>query len=185
MSNNDLKRELQLPPAAISLLEAMGVKLPGNVKEITTETIVDDSIKQIALPKGMSKLAASEELHKQYINEEQVVDFVAEFPDWNWKDVLVAIKKVTENTFGWLNAKSGWSNPTEIDIVVDIKEGKKVTDKAFIGNFKVTTWDDANASIGIDKKGMVYLSVSAKRKHSAEVTEYFNLIRTHLEEELI
>lgn len=175
-----LNREIGIPSSAIALLEAMGIDLPSNVKEITTETIEDETTKQIILPKGMDKLEASRELEKQWENEEQKVDFVADFPQWNYKDVLVTIKKVTEATFGWLNAKGGWSNPTEIDVVVDIKNGKNITEKAFIGTFVVTTWDSAKVKVGINMQGTVILEITAKRKYSDEVTQYFEMLREHL-----
>ena len=155
--------------------------LPENVKEITTETVSDSNTRTIVIPSTMTKLEASKELEKQYLNEEQVIDLVAEFPEWQWKDVLISVKKVTEETFGWMNAVgSFFSDPTEIDIVVDIKNGKKVTEKGYIGNFKITTWDKASANLSIDRAGTVHINVNVKRKHSKEVTQYFNMIREHL-----
>lgn len=181
-----INRELGLPPEALALLATMGIQIPSNIKEITTETVESDTVRQITIPKGMDKLEASEELKKQWENEEQVIDFIAEFPEWNWKDVLVSIKKVTEETFGWMNAKSTmWTSPTEIDVVVDIQQGKKVTEKAFIGTFVVTTWDSAKVTVDITRSGMAYISLSAKRKHSKEITEYFNSLREHLRDNSI
>lgn len=175
-----LNRELGLSPEVIRMMQMMGVELPENVKEITTETVEDETTRQIIIPKGMDKLEASKELKKQWENEEQEIDLIAEFDTWNWKDVLVTIKKVTEETFGWLNAKSGWGNPIEIDVVVDVKDGKNITEKAFLGDFKITTWANATAEIGLKRDGSVYLRITCKRKYSSEVTQYFNLLRDHL-----
>lgn len=175
-----INREVSLSKEAVNILAAMGIPLPGNIKEITTETVESDETRQIIIPRGMDKLAASQELEKQWKNEEQKVDFFASFPEWNYKDVLVTVKKVTEATFGWMNAKSTWSNPTEIDVVVDIKGGKPINEKAFIGSFGVTTWENAMVEVGIQRDGTAYLSLTAKRKFSDEVTQYFNLLREHL-----
>lgn len=179
---NNLKREIGIPPEIAKMLQMMGIPLPENVKEITTETIEDEGTRTIVLPKGMGKLEASKELERQYENEEQEIDLNASFEEWHWKDVLIAVKKVTEETFGWMNAQATWfSNPTEIDIITNIVEGKRVTEKAFMGKFKITTWDKADADLGVNPKtGIAFLNIEVKRKFSKEVTEYFNLIREHL-----
>lgn len=180
-----LNRELSLPPAVMQLLKAMGVPIPENIKEITTETVQEDT-RVITIPKTMNKLEASKELKKQYENEEQEIDQVADFPEWQWKDVLIAVKKVTEETFGWMNAQSSWYQPpTELDIVVNIKNGKKLTDKAYIGKFKISTWDGASADLGVSQAGVAYLNINGKRKHAKEITEYFNLIREYLKQNSI
>lgn len=177
-----MNREIGLPPEIVSLLKAMGVPLPANVKEITTETVVDETARTITIPKTMTKLEASVELKKQYESEEQLIDMVAEFPEWQWKDVLIAVKKVTEETFGWMNAvASFFSNPTEIDIVTNLVNGRPTTEKGYLGEFKVTTWDQARADMGVNgKTGVAYMTINVKRKHNKEVTQYFDMIREHL-----
>jgi hypothetical protein len=153
-------------------------------KEISTEVVRDPKTRHIILPPGMSKLTASEELKKQYENEEKIIAFTVAFEGWNWQDVLVAIKKVTEKEFGWMNAQDtmtffGPQPPREIDIEVDIKDGKYVTEKAFFGEFCVTYWDNAKSSISV-RGGVVTISLQAKKKFSEDITKYFNLIREHL-----
>lgn len=181
-----LTREISLPPEVLSLLKSMGIAIPDNVKEITTETVVDEKARTITIPATMNKREASVELEKQYVAEEQIVAQVADFPEWQWKDVLIAIKNVTEELFGWMNAKATWfSQPTEIDVVVDIVNGQTITEKAYIGKYQITTWDGSDVDLGINGGGVVHLSIKAKRKHAKEVTEYFNLIRVYLKEHSI
>ena len=131
-SNGSLQREVTLPPAAVTLLKAMGLDLPPNLKEIETDVEFSDGTQKILLPRGMDKLIASKELAAQWKNEEQKIDFSATFEGWNWQDVLVAIKRVTEREFGWMNAQANWftGNPKELDVVTDIVKGKKINEKA-------------------------------------------------------
>lgn len=181
---SSLQREVQIAPEIFTLLKAIGVNLPDNVKEIQTPTEYSSETQKIVLPTGMDKRVAAKELEAQWKNEESINNFAADFDGWNWQDVLIALRRVTEREFGWMNGQATWwgGNPTEIDVVVDVKKGKKVNERAFYGNFTVTAWESANASIGIDEVGAVHIKISAKRKFSEPITSYFNLIRQQLEE---
>lgn len=174
-----------LPPEAVALLKGFGIVLPESIKEISTNVQYSSDTRKIILPTGMDKMTASKELKKQYENEEQLIDQIAQFEGWNWKDTLVAIKKVTESTFGWMNAQTvqsffGPIRPKEIDIVIDVKEGRNITEKAFYGQFGITAWEDATANVNISG-GEVQMKIEGKRKYSAEITRYFEEIRNHLE----
>lgn len=176
-----LVRQVNLPREAYALLKNMGVEIPPNFKEIQTEVEQSDAVQRIVLPKGMSKLDAAEELKKQHQNEEQIIDIRGDFEGWNWKDVLVAIKRTTEEVFGWIHGRPTWfTTPTEIDIVVDYNDGKKVIEKAFYNGFKIGPWEDASANVLVDgdTAGII---IKAKKKYTDEVTNYFNLVRTNLE----
>lgn len=178
-----LQREVHVAPEIVSLLKAIGVDLPDNIKEIQTPTEHSTETQKILLPVGMDKMVAAKELTAQWKNEESVNNFTSAFEGWNWQDVLVAIRRVTEREFGWMNGQANWwtGNPAEIDIVVDIKKGKKENERAFYGDFAITGWDNASASIQIAKDGTVHIGINAKRKFSDPITTYFNLIRTQLE----
>ena len=177
-----LQRETRLPKEVIAMMKVMGIDIPSDIKEIDTPVVSSNETRQIILPVGMSKLTAAEELRKQYENEEQKIDQIATFEGWDWKDALVAIKTVTEQIFGWMNSKPTWyQQPTEIDVVVDIIKGVKQTVKAYHGIFEITTWSNARCEVGVDRRGTVSIVISAKRKYAKEVTQYFNEIRQHLE----
>jgi len=178
-------REVEVPTHVMGLLAAMGIELPPNMKEIKTEVETSEETKTIILPKGMDKLKASKELEKQYKNEEQLIDILADFTGWNYKDVLVAIKRVTESVFGWMNAQNDFSffgkgRPKEIDVIVDVNNGKSIVEKAFYGVFQVSYFDDANGDIFV-RKGTVHMKLEAKRKFSKEISDYYAAIRQHLE----
>lgn len=181
MSN--LQREVQVPPAVAALLKAMGVDLPDNVKEIKTPTEYSEETQKILLPKGMDKRVAAKELEAQWKNEESVNNYATAFDGWNWQDVLIALRRVTEREFGWMNGQAHWwsGNPAEIDVVVDVKNGKKVNERAFYGNFAITAWENASASVDVAFDGTARISINAKRKFSEPITEYFNRIRQQLE----
>lgn len=178
-----LQREVGIPPELATLLKLVGVDLPDHVKEIQTPTEYSKEAKKIVLPAGMDKRKAAKELEAQWANEEAVNRFAASFEGWNWQDVLIALRRVTEREFGWMNGQASWwaGNPAEIDVVVDVQKGKKVNERAFYGNFQITAWDAAGAGVSIDDEGNVHISVNAKRKYSDVITNYFNLIREQLE----
>lgn len=184
MSNNKgLHREVGIPPELATLLKLVGVDLPDHVKEIQTPTEYSQETKKILLPAGMDKRKAAKELEAQWANEESVNRFATSFEGWNWQDVLIALRRVTEREFGWMNGQPNWwtGNPAEIDVVVDLKAGKKVNERAFYGNFKLTAWEGADAGVSLDESGNVHISINAKRKYSDVITNYFNLIREQLE----
>jgi hypothetical protein len=133
----------------------------------------------------MNKLQASNELKRQWDDEEQVIDIDRNFLDWNWKDFLVAVKKAAERHFGWVQGKTvrtffGTERPTEIDIIVDIKNGKKITEQCFYGRFTASVWEDAVINV----EG-TYISATVKRRYAAEVRQFFDLIQTILDTESI
>lgn len=179
----NLQPDVRVPKEILALLTAVGVKIPANIKEIETPVEFSQEVQKIILPKGMDKMVASKELENQWKNEEQNIDFTTPFENWNWRDVLVAVKRVTEHEFGWMNGKEHWwtGNPTEIDVVVDLKKGKKVNEKAFMGNFEITAWEKAKSIIHVDKFGVAHLQITAKRKYSEVITNYMNAIREQLE----
>src|SRR5687768_3398172 len=119
MSN--LQRDVNVPDHIIKFLTVLGIDVPDNMKEIRTPTEYSDETQKIILPAGMGKLTAAKELEAQWQNEESVNNFQSTFDGWNWQDVLVAVRRVTEREFGWMNGKDNfWSGaPTEIDILVD------------------------------------------------------------------
>lgn len=180
-----IKREVRVPKEVLAMLQMMGCPIPENMKEIETDVVHSDEVRQIVIPKSMTKLEASKELEAQHKNEEQLIDTVVQFEGWNWKDVLVAIRRVTEHTFGWIKGREvhtffGIIKPTEIDIVVDIVGGKPVTERAFYNNFDITAWEAAKAEVSIGR-GQAMITINAKRKYAGEITQYFNLIREQLE----
>lgn len=185
MSN--LQRNVSITPEIATLLRVIGVDLPDNVKEIKTPTEYSDEVQKILLPKGMDKRVAAKELEAQWKNEESVNNYAATFDGWNWQDTLVALRRVTEREFGWMNGQATWysGTPTEIDVVVDVKKGKKVNERAFYGSFAITAWEGASASVDVNRRGEASISINAKRKFSEPITNYFNLIRKQLETESI
>src|ERR1044072_8605237 len=180
---SQLQRAVNLPPELAQLLKLVGVDLPDNVKEIQTPTEYSEETNKILLPTGMDKMVAAKELEAQWKNEETKNQYIAEFPDFNWQDVFVAVRRVTEREFGWMNGQpnSFTGNPMEIDVVVDVKNGKKTNERAFYGSFEITGWEKAAASVGVDDFGKAYIKLNAKRKYGEVITKYFNLIREQLE----
>lgn len=169
----------------IALLKQFGVQLPDSIKEISTLVAYEAGTRRIILPTGMDKLVASKELKKQWENEEQLINHNNTFEGWNWKDTLVAVKRTTESIFGWMNAQNietwfGPIRPTEIDVVVDVQDGRNIVEKAFYGRFAITAWEDAVADLKV-RNGEVSLQIEGKRKYASEVSRYFEEIRKHLE----
>jgi transitional endoplasmic reticulum ATPase len=158
-------------------------------KPYQSEVISDPNANKIIIPQGMTKLQAAKELKLQYENEEQVINVDKTFEGWNWQDVLVALKIQSEEQFGWINGVTeytffGVKRPTEIDIVVDIKDGKSITEKCFYGKFEVAAWENAETQVSVTEKGVTIRAV-CKKKFTNIVSNFYKQIERHLLEKSI
>lgn len=141
--------------------------------------------KRIIVPHSMNKLQAAKELKRQWEDEEQVIQLDRMFEAWNWKEVLVAVKKATEKHFGWIQGKTvqhwwGTERPREISIVTDIKNGQKITEECFFGKITSSVWEDAEINV---KSNSIH--VTSKKKYAADVRQFFDLVEKHLDQESI
>jgi hypothetical protein len=158
-------------------------------KEITTFTEFSSGTKKIIIPETMSKLEASLELKKQHEEEETTYDAIKIFEEWHYKDTLVAIKKATERTFGWMHGVSkssffGKSNPKEIQVQTNLINGVVVEEQCFLGSFVISPWDEADGDVGVSN-GFGYIKLEVKKKFRKKVDEYFSEITKILQEESI
>lgn len=151
------------------------------MKNIKTE--YSDQTDTIIIPKKMTKLEASEELKMQHAEEEKVVDKVKIFEGWAAADALVAIMRVSKETFGWINGQSTFDmmgnehKPMEVKIQTDVDQWED----CYSGNFEIAAWDKALASIGMtNRPPNAYIKITAKRKFSERIDAFF----TAVEEEL-
>lgn len=158
-------------------------------KEITTVTEFSKETNKIILPEGMSKLEASKELEKQHEEEETLYDAIKEFSAWHANDVLVAIKKATEKTFGWMHGVTKWTffgpiRPKELEVQVDLKNGKAEFTQCFFGNFVITPWDEAEGVVNVNN-GVCMIKLEVKKKYRQKINEYFREIENILHTESI
>lgn len=165
--------------------EAIIKMMEEEVKKNQAETEFSNGTKRIILPATMNKLQAAKELKRQWDDEEQVICVDRIFDEWNWRDVLVAVKKAAERHFGWIQGKTvhtffGTQRPTDIEIVVDIKNGKKITETCFYGKFTATVWEDAEVDVQAQ-----FISATVKKRYAHEAKEFFDLIQTILDTESI
>lgn len=136
---------------------------------------------KIIIPDGMSKKEAAKDLMNQWENEEQTQAFNTTLEGWEWKDALRAFRNVMEDKFGWIKGKETWySTPTEIDIIVDYRDGVAMTEKAFHGQVNFPVWENCQGGVSVNKTGEVTISVTAKRKFSQQITQFFREIRQYL-----
>jgi AAA+ superfamily predicted ATPase len=155
-------------------------------KGISTEVQESAESQKIILPKGMSLLDASKELKNMHTNLEQEINVDALFEGHDWQDVLYAVKNVSEQEFGWINGviTENWrgdiERPSEIDILIDVKDGKEITEKCFYGKFRVGAWENAEVDVSVTRSGAVKVNVVAKKKFSKTISEYFQDIRTFI-----
>lgn len=177
---------------AFELAQKMVESFAGETqdKEITTTAEFSTETKKIIIPETMSKLEASLELRKQHEEEETTYDAIKIFEEWHYKDVLVAIKKATERTFGWMHGVSkasffGKSNPKEIQIQVNLINGVSIEEQCFLGTFVITPFDEAEGSVGVQNSGEAYIKLEVKKKFRKKVDEYFSAIEKILREESI
>lgn len=155
------------------------------LKKNQAETEFSTGTKRIILPMTMNKLQAAKELKRQWDDEEQVICVDRIFAEWNWRDVLVAVKKAAERHFGWIQGKTvhtffGTERPTDIEIVTDIKKGKKITETCFYGKFTATVWEDAEVDVQAN-----FISATVKKRYAHEAKEFFDLIQRILDSESI
>ena len=167
--------------AALMVKQAIDDQAKAN--QATTE--FSKTEKKIVVPVSMNKLQASKELKRQWDDEETVINVDRQFDTWNWKDVLVAVKKAAERHFGWVQGKTvqtffGTKRPYEIDIVVDVKGGKKITESCFYGQFTATVWEDATVNVGAQG-----VTAEVKKRYANEVREFFDIIQDILDKESI
>lgn len=163
-------------------------KLVGKDKdnrEITTIIEKSKDVRTIIVPEDMTLLQASKELKAMHENEEQVIDAVRIFEGWEWQDSLVAIKKVSEHMFGWINGKTirtpwGEVRPEEIDVVVNVVNNDKMTEKCFYGKFGIAAFEDALADVGVNGAGNAYVTIKLKKKYSDKASLYFKAIEQYL-----
>lgn len=172
------------------ILELLKKGAVGKDKEITTVTEFSKETNKIILPEGMSKLEAAHELEKQYEEEETLYDAIKEFPAWHSNDVLVAVKKATERTFGWMHGVTQWTffgpnRPKEIEVQIDLKEGIPSFDQCFYGNFVITPWDEAACNVYVSGNGTCGLKLEVKKKFRPKINEYFRVIEDILKKESI
>lgn len=180
------QEELELAKVLAKMVTEFGLRSgpDPDKREITTTTIEDSSIQTIRIPVGMSKLAASKELKKQWEEEETEINQILELKEWDARDGLHAIMIGLEQTFGWINAQASmFSSPAELQIVTNIENGKLTTKDAFIGKFKAASWDDAIGTVGMQvergtgKELYSYIVFDVKKKHKERVKKFFTLCR--------
>lgn len=140
---------------------------------------------KILLPEGMSKIDASEELKRQWKDEESIVQVSRDFSKWNWEDFLVAVKKASEEAFGYIKGKTtyGWFSknpPEELEVKVDIVNGKEITETCFYGKMDITAWEHAELSISGGG-----CTCEVKKRYKERVVAFYDSIESHLREHSI
>jgi hypothetical protein len=156
----------------------------NNIKEVTVTTVSSATTEKIIIPENMTKLEASTQLKKQWEQEETEIDLIHQFKGWNYQDALVAINRTMKKTFGWVagNPTYGFfgnkSNPKEIDIPINIVDGKTIYESCFVGNVQITQWDTAQMDIGAGKTSYnsppcAVIKIEVKRKYSERVRKFF------------
>lgn len=168
--------------------ESKKKKDPKEVKHITT--IFSETDDQIIIPKKMTKLEASDELKLQHAEEEKITEKVKIFQGWAYNDALVAVMRVSRNTFGWINAQTTKDFfgedvlPAEIKVQTDVNEWED----CFIGQFKIAAWDGAMAEVGATgprHNPSAYIKVTGKKRFGERIDEFFTAVEKELQDNSI
>lgn len=161
-------------------------KAEKEVLNIRTEFSEDTDL--IILPKKMTKLEAASELQLQHAEEEKIVEKIKIFEGWAYNDALVAIMRVSKESFGWINAKTTKNffgedeYPAEIKIQTDVQEWED----CFYGDFAIAAWDAATVTIGTTgRPASAYIKVHAKRRFGDRIDEFFKAVEKELQENSI
>lgn len=187
-------KDVRKHPMFLLLATQMGEKAAEKIVKERLEQIDKDNqattefstdVKKIIIPQSMNKIQASQELERQWNDEENIIEVDRAFADWNWKDVLVAVKKAAERHFGWVQGVTlqtffGPQRPQEIDVVVDVRDGKKITETCFYGVFAASVWEDAQVTVGAQ-----HISAEVKKRYADDVRRFFDLVQDILDKESI
>lgn len=162
---------------------------PVKEKQISHETVEAD-VENIVIPRGMSKLDAAEELTRQHEEEETEIDLIQEFQNYMPDDVFVAVKKVCEKMFGWVNAKAQYSffgkiNPKEIQVQIDLVNNRPKYETCFFGKFGVSAWDNGSGLMGVNDNNVAHVKFVIKKKFKNRANEFFKAVTEHLKEHSI
>jgi len=161
-----------------------------NKKEVTAKVVVGDD-ERIIIPRSMTKLEASIQLKKQHEEEETLIDLIHEFNTWNYKDSLVALMKTMKDVFGWVPGVPtysffGVSNPKEINVEVGFdSKGRSIYEPCFLGEFRISQWENAKGTAYINNSGDTAIVVTAKKKYAERVRKFFTSIQTTLTKDSI
>lgn len=157
-----------------------GSKGNGQEKEMLgLQVDSSDETAVIIIPSSMTKLQAARELELQDNEENTKQENTILFDGWQYQDVLIAIKRVSERMFGWLKAKPKTDAPVIVEITTNVVDGKPVTEKGFLGEFLITAWEDATVTVSFNGPN-IRLWVEAKKKYDKKVTEFFSALKEHL-----
>lgn len=158
---------------------------PNNV---TFEVHNHDEPAVVLKPATMNLLDAAKELRLRYEADESEQNFVREFKDRHYTETLVAINRCFERILHTIHGvKTGFFGPapSQIHVVVDIKDGAQVTEAAYYGDFKVSALEDAIAKIRITGHTQVNVAITAKKKFAPYIAQMFSLVEEELRENSI
>lgn len=190
MTNGEVKSHPMYPMLAVALGEKQAMAAVREAIEkqrlenqATTEFSKDS--KKIIIPVSMNKMQASQELERQWHDEETIIEVDRGFNYWNWKDVLVAVKKAATEHFGWVQGKTkmsffGPQRPKDISVVVDIIDGKSITEDCFYGTFTASAWEEAEINVGPG-----FISAEVKKRYASDVKGFYDLIQKYLDTDSI
>jgi hypothetical protein len=161
----------------------------------TVQEVVDraEQGRRIQVPDGMTKLDAAHELVRQHEEEQKKSNYTREFKGYFWQDVLVAIRRATEHHFGWIDGRNtppGMFTPSQpprkLEVTVGFKkDGRAITESAFLGLFNIAPFGDAQAATFAHGPFKCGLQVTARKMYEAQVNEYFAVIEKFLKEKSI
>lgn len=181
----EMLKKRGLSAKTISTTELMKLIAEDMGHKVDPATVEKTETKKIIIPQTMTKLDAAEELARQHEEEESIVNLNRDFNNWDYKDVLVAIKRAVVKHFGWLDAKTkhtffGPVHPSFIQVTVDVKDGKDVIEEAFYGETAVSAWENAEFRIAVRNASTVTVSFELKKRYKDEAAEFFSVIEDEL-----
>jgi DNA polymerase III delta prime subunit len=162
----------------------------STTKEVeNVTTVFSEETDSIIIPKRMTKLEAAHELQLQHAEEEKIVEKVKIFEGWAYNDALVAIMRVSRDTFGWINAqktKDFFGNDV-LPQEVKVQTGVESWEDCFVGEFRIGAWDDAVCEVGATgrRDRQAYIKITAKRKFGGRIDEFFLAVEEELKERSI
>lgn len=168
------------------LKQSMKTKIPEKIDPKYAK-YGGEELNHIILPPNMSLLEGSKELKRMYEENQTDTVVLQQYPEWHWKDVLVAFKKATIEMFGWTNAVAdGLNKPIHLRIIVDVKNGKKIYEDCFYGVIRIPAWKSektkefATCEVGISRDGVVSIGINTVIEFKQRAQDFLSLVEVTL-----
>ncbi len=146
-----------------------------------TQTVSQENLLKVVLPKGMNKLQGAHNLIKQFEEEETFRVYNRSYSNFLVNDFMIAMKAMVAKYFGMLhvskaNTEGRPAGNDYIQIPIKYDEaGNLLSTQGYIGSIKAPCWEDAIIDISHSS-----IAVRAKLKFEKEVNMFLEEVEKYI-----